>query len=119
VVLYDSGDPVISTPAVRILAAKYQQQVADTQSCVFNFTMHSMLSKWDDRGGNGTIQSKWWINEVSCDIVSYLVDGVPFKQLQATDPAEGGEHYCHLGCTEAKCPYRWEAPLKCPYAPPE
>merc|ERR1712166_972122 len=66
-VLYDNGDPVISTPAVRILTAKYREQVPDTQSCVFNFTMHSMLSKWDDLG-----QSKWWINEVSCDIVNYL-----------------------------------------------
>jgi len=113
-VLYDNADPVISTAAVRVLTAKYRQQVPDTQSCVFNFTMHSFLSKWDDRG-----QSKWWINEVACDIVDYLVDGTPFKQLQATDPAEGAEHYCHLGCTEDKCGYRWDAPLKCPYSPPQ
>jgi len=115
VVAYDQGDPVVSTLAVRELADKYRKQdtAGRVQSCVLNFTMHSMLSKWDDVGAN-----KWWINELYCGMVQYLANGVPFRLDTATNATEGGEHYCHLGCTEESCPYSPSAPIKCPYAPP-
>jgi len=57
VVIYDQGDPVVSTSAIRKMIKKYvDEQPRTVSSCLLNFTMHSMLSKWDDVG-----QSKWWM----------------------------------------------------------
>lgn len=112
-VLYDQGDPVVLTSSIRDLTAKYREQGAPTQSCVFNFTLHSMLSKWDDVGTN-----RWWTNELYCDMSQYLAYSEPFKIDSATNATEGNEHYCHLGCTASSCPYNFTAPVACPFTPP-
>eukprot|EP00656_Telonema_subtile_P042119 TRINITY_DN4756_c0_g5_i1.p1 TRINITY_DN4756_c0_g5~~TRINITY_DN4756_c0_g5_i1.p1 ORF type:complete len:381 (-),score=92.40 TRINITY_DN4756_c0_g5_i1:113-1255(-) len=113
-VLYDQADPVVDTAAVRRLATKYRQQGSAglTQSCVLNFTMHSMLSKWDDVGAN-----KWWLNELDCNIVGYIAHGAPFRMDQARSSSEAGERYCHLGCSAASCPFNASAAVRCPYTP--
>jgi len=113
VVAYDQGDPVVDTAYVRKLASKYREQVPATESCLFNFTLHSMLSKWDDVGTN-----RWWTNEVYCNMVEYLAAGVPFQTSSATNSTEGGEHYCSLQCSAESCPYNITAPLTCPFTPP-
>ena len=91
---YDQGDPVVSTPDVRKLASRISAQTA----CVLNFTAHSMLSLYDDRGTN-----KWFTNELSCDAVRFLANGTAFVEDAAVDPAEGGDRYCHLECTPSTC----------------
>ena len=106
---YDQGDPVVSTPAVRQLAARLGAQ----QHCVLNFTEHSMLSLYDEPGTN-----KWYTNELSCDAVRFLAHGTVFVEDAAVNPAEGSDHYCHLDCSSTTCPliYRGGAvpALTCP-----
>ena len=53
---------------------------ANASRCVLNFTQHSFLSTYDDLGVN-----KWWLNEVSCRIVDYLANAVPFPVAAARD----------------------------------
>lgn len=79
------------------------------QHCALNFTLHSMLSRWDDVGSN-----KWWINELNCRIVAFLARGEPFELERGQhDAAEGGEQFCHLDCSSERC--RSEpAQLACP-----
>jgi len=115
-VVYDQGDPVVDTTSVRQLVTKYKAQVTagSVQSCLLNFTLHSMLSKWDNRGVN-----RWWMNELYCDMVNYLANDQPFILDAAINKTEGDEHYCHLGCTAESCRYNWSAPITCPFAPPK
>lgn len=114
-VIYDEGDPVISTVATRELVDKYRHQVkGPVSSCALPFTMHSMLSKYDN---DPVGVNRWWTNELFCDITAYLSHGVPFKLTKATNPKEGNDHYCELKCTAKTCPYDIAAPIQCPYTP--
>ena len=100
-VLYDRLDPVVSTGAVRDLLAAYGAAglARPPQRCVYNFTMHSMLSMYDDVG-----QNKWWLPSVACAAVGFLADGSAFPVAGGADDEEGGERFCDVGCTEASCP---------------
>lgn len=116
VVLYDSGDPVVSTVAIRRLrdgllkdAGMDSTHSKTVHSCVTNFTCHSMLSKWDDVGRN-----KWWMNELSCKVVNYLAGGIPFPLTSEKNPAEGGDKYCSLACDAETCKFNASEPLSCP-----
>jgi len=114
-VIYDQGDPVISTVQTRILVGKYREQVkGPVSSCALPFTMHSFLSKYDN---DPVGVNRWWTNELFCDITAYLSHGVPFKLTSATNPKEGNDHGCALKCTAETCPYDIAAPLQCPYTP--
>lgn len=99
-VLYDRKDPVVSTPNIRTLVQDYNRLLkAPAQSCVMNFTMHSMLSLYDDDG-----QNKWWLPELECGIVGFLTRGRPFPVGTATDPTEGNDPFCGLACSASSCP---------------
>eukprot|EP00937_MAST-01D_sp_MAST-1D-sp2_P004393 g4393.t1 len=111
-VVYDAQDNTVRNNATRALARRSKAQ----QHCVFNFSQHSFLSTYDDLGVN-----KWWLNEVSCRIADYLSDGKPFPLSPRADAGEGGERYCALQCSAARCPLNMSdvhAPLRCPYTPP-
>ena len=110
-VIYDHQDNTVSTASARNLSTE-----ANASSCVLNFTQHSFLSTYDDLNVN-----KWWLNEVSCRIVDYLANGIPFPVVAARDADEGNDHYCELQCSATRCPLNMSdvhAPLHCPYQPP-
>lgn len=110
-VVYDRGDPVVKTSRIRDLARAYDASgqhvykgvVDDTsgqrlRSCVYNFTMHSMLSRFDDVHAN-----KWWMNELTCRLADFVTTGVPIAARSATAKDEGGDQICQLDCTESTC----------------
>ena len=110
-VIYDHKDNTVSTAEARNLSA-----AANASRCVLNFTQHSFLSTYDDLGVN-----KWWLNEVSCRIVDYLANAVPFPAVAARDADEGNDKFCELQCSATRCPLNMSdvhAPLHCPYQPP-
>lgn len=112
-VLYDHRDPVVDTAPIRELITSFRSNARGQQHCVMNFTMHSMLSQWDDYG-----EEKWWMNELYCKIVAFLCEGVSFPMAQQRDVAESNEQFCHLECSSNSCHYHRNQKLACPFHPP-
>jgi len=109
--MYDQGDNVVSTQAIRDLYGHYHDAIGSrAATCVQNFTSHSMLSPHDDPGLN-----RYWLNELYCQIVDYMAEGRPFGIEAAQSKAEGGDHYCRMECTADTCPYNRSVPMQCPY----
>lgn len=97
-IIYDEGDPVVRTQAVRQLAWRYN--ITKTATCVLPFTDHSMLSVTDDYDVD-----KWWLPELTCDAVAYLTQDKPFRKSEKTSPTERHQPYCYLKCTSETCSF--------------
>jgi len=109
-IIYDHQDPVINTETVRELISAYGQPSPQNLShCVMSFTSHSMCSSWDSPHAK-----MWWMNELYCKIVGFLVRGEPFPTAPPPgDAAEAGERFCHLDCTKKTCHFDPKK-LSCP-----
>jgi len=112
-VLYDRNDPVVNVDYVRKLASHYPDGGVAVESnpsrrlthCVLNFTDHSMLSRWDEIHNN-----KWWMNELTCKVVSYLsFSSEFFHAIDVTDPESDHDFFCELNCTSETCSYNRNA----------
>ena len=112
-VLYDKNDPVANVEYVRKLSSQYLNGgvvIEDSMptfltSCVLNFTDHSMLSRWDEIHNN-----KWWIDELSCRVASYLSFSSEYiLAMNVTDSESEDEYFCELTCTSETCHYNRSA----------
>ena len=109
-VIYDRNDPVVNVEYVRKLASQYSnggvvlEDSSILTSCVLNFTDHSMLSRWDEIHNN-----KWWMDELSCRVVSYLSFSDHFHATNIKDSESDEDYFCELKCTNQTCHYNRSA----------
>lgn len=118
-VVYDLGDPVVSTDSVE----KYYNQEASTANqhsmCTMSHDVgHSMLSKYDNPK-----EFKWWREELHCRLASFLTQttmdpSASPPDLNQTSTAKflsSGSTECGFQCTSETCAYSPSKPVTCPY----
>jgi len=115
-VAYDLHDPSISTQLVdQYFEALPQRTDVSKSKCVLPSALgHSCLSPHDDFADD-----KWWLNEMSCRVASYLTQqgtpvfgqGLPVGFLPQ-DPVVPGS--CLISCNTTSCSWHYNQKLSCP-----